>query len=75
MKNYFNKRNQFICPKCGHPIKIYSFWKWLFMPHLFDTWRYIKCPVCSERSWMKRVNTTTKSNKYKDDEYTFEVGM
>lgn len=75
MIKYFNKRNQFICPKCDHPIKIYSFWKWLFMPHLFDTWRYIKCPVCSERSWMKRVNTTTKFNKYKDDEYTFEVGM
>ena len=75
MIKYFNKRNQFICPKCEHPIKIYSFWKWLFMPHLFDTWRYIRCPVCCERSWMKRVNTITKSNKYKDDEYTFEVGM
>lgn len=57
MKNYFKKRNEFICPKCEHPIKIYSFWKWLFMPHLFDTWRYVKCPVCCERSWMKSIET------------------
>jgi hypothetical protein len=29
----------------------------LFYPHLFDLYRFIKCPWCGKRSWMKRVKS------------------
>ena len=54
MKNYFNKRNKFTCPKCGHTFTL-TFWKWLMAPHLLDKWRYVKCPECGRRCWMKVV--------------------
>lgn len=57
MKYYFEKRNKFTCPNCGKSFRT-TFWKWLSCPHLFDIWRYIKCPGCGKRSWMKRVKNT-----------------
>ena len=32
-----------------------NFWMWLHCPHFFDIWRYVKCPVCGRKSWVKRV--------------------
>ena len=53
-KKYFEKRNKFICPYCGHHFEIENFWVWLFKPHLFDEWRFLKCPLCEIKLWMKR---------------------
>ena len=55
MKNYYLKRNKFTCPKCDHTFMVAPFWRWLVQPHLFDIWRYVKCPICCEKSWMKRI--------------------
>lgn len=55
MKKYFEKRNKFVCPMCGYYFEISNFWKWLGCIKLFDTWRYVKCPQCKKKSWMKRV--------------------
>ena len=54
-KKYFLKRNKFQCPHCLADFEVSNFWMWLHCPHLFDIWRYVKCPVCGKRSWMKRV--------------------
>lgn len=42
------------CPHCGN---IYSvgFWKWLCAPHLFDIWRWMKCPACGKRDWVNKI--------------------
>ena len=53
MKDYFTKRNKFTCPKCGHHFEVSSFWDWLAAPHVFDKFRYVKCPKCKEKCWMK----------------------
>lgn len=53
-KKYYKKRRAFVCPNCNSGLVFMSFWKWLFRPHLFDIWRYIKCPNCGKRSWIKR---------------------
>lgn len=53
-KKYYQKRRAFVCPNCGHKIIFYSVVKWIAQLHLFDIWRYIKCPNCGKRSWMKR---------------------
>ena len=55
MKKYLKKRNTFVCPRCGEIFEITSIWRWLAAPHIFDIWRYVKCPECEQRSWMKRV--------------------
>lgn len=55
MKNYFKKRNKFTCPKCGHNFEVTAFWDWLAAPHLFDEFRYVKCPNCKEKRWMRRI--------------------
>ena len=55
MKTYFDNRNKFICPSCGYFIKYNSFWAWVSRPHMFDEWRFIKCPKCKKRSWMRRI--------------------
>lgn len=54
-KKYFEKRNTFICPMCGHKIVYHSIWDWLACPHWLDEYRWIKCPECKTRYWMKRV--------------------
>lgn len=54
-KTYLMKRNKFQCPHCLADFEVHSFWKWLLCPHLFDIWRYVRCPVCGKRLWMKRV--------------------
>jgi transcription elongation factor Elf1 len=61
-KKYFEKRNTFECPNCGHIFTINSFWKWLLRPHLFDIWRFIKCPFCGEWHWMKRIREWAKAS-------------
>lgn len=62
--NYFNKRNKFICPKCGHYFEVTNLIEWINATHLFDIWRYIKCPNCDKKSWMKitKEATNEKSN-------------
>ena len=42
------------CPKCEHAYSV-GFWKWLLTPKLFDIWRWVKCPACGKRSWIKEV--------------------
>lgn len=54
IKKYFMKRNKFQCSHCLADIEL-EFLEWLFCPHLFDIWRYVKCPICGKKSWMKRV--------------------
>ena len=54
MKKYFVKRNKFQCPHCLADFEMPNFWLWLRCPHFFDVWRYVKCPVCGKKSWMKR---------------------
>jgi DNA-directed RNA polymerase subunit RPC12/RpoP len=53
-KKYFEKRRKFKCPYCSADIEL-GLWEWLKCPHFFDIWRYVKCPVCEIRLWMKRV--------------------
>lgn len=48
------KAKIYICPKCGHKFEVTSFWKWLAAPHLFDIWRWFKCPSCGKSSWIKK---------------------
>lgn len=66
IKEYFEKRNTFICTHCGHEFTIHNFLIWLFRPHLFDKWRYNKCPECYAWRWMKIVdeNDELKPCKY-----------
>ena len=54
IKKYWLSRNKFQCPRCTCDFEVWNFWKWLVCPHLFDIWRYVKCPLCRKRSWMKR---------------------
>jgi hypothetical protein len=42
------------CPKCEHAYSV-GFWKWLCAPHMFDIWRWMKCPACGKRSWIKKI--------------------
>ena len=49
------KAKHYICPKCGTPFEVTSFWKWLRVPKMFDIWRYIKCPHCGKRSWVRKI--------------------
>lgn len=55
LKKYFEKRNQFQCPHCKKMFEEDRFWRWLLYPHMFDKYRYIKCPWCGKRSWMRWV--------------------
>lgn len=55
LKNYFEKRNKFVCPKCGHSFEVTKLLTWINAPHLFDILRWFKCPECGKRSWMKKV--------------------
>ena len=43
----------FVCPHCGYEFTIHNFWIWLLRPHLFDKWRYNRCPDCKTWRWMK----------------------
>jgi len=53
-KKYFEKRNKFKCPYCSADIEL-GLWEWLKCPHFFDIWRFVTCPVCKIKLWMKRV--------------------
>lgn len=54
LKKYFEKRNKFRCPYCQHEFAISNFWLWLACPHIFDTYRSVKCPRCKVRNWVRR---------------------
>lgn len=47
------KRRIFECPKCRQIYEV-SFWKWLWAMHLFDIWRYMRCPNCNKFGWARR---------------------
>lgn len=50
---YYEKRNMFECPTCSCTFELISFWFWLSRPHFLDKWRYLKCPLCGKRHWMR----------------------
>lgn len=50
---YYKKRNKVKCPICGHSFNFKLFLTWLMAPHLFDRYRFWKCPKCGVRTWMK----------------------
>jgi hypothetical protein len=48
------------CPHCGHEWTL-GYWEWIFTTlfHFFDifSWRdyrYTKCPICEQKSWLRR---------------------
>ena len=43
------------CRKCGHTYMVPTIWRWLIAPHLTYRLRYMKCPHCGKRNWMKCV--------------------
>ena len=55
---YFENRRHFECVKCGHAFTL-GFWKWLCTPHM-NMWRYryVKCPKCRVRHWLKAEKVT-----------------
>ena len=55
LKKYFEKRNKFRCPCCQHEFAISNFWLWLACPHIFDTYRSVRCPRCKVRNWVRRL--------------------
>lgn len=42
----------FKCPKCQHEFYT-GFWKWFWSPHWFNVRKYMKCPACQKKGWMK----------------------
>lgn len=46
-------RQKFTCNECKCTFTP-TFWRWLCAPHAFDIWRYMKCPKCGKKTWMKR---------------------
>ena len=55
-----NEMSKFKCPKCNQEFKM-NYWKWIFTTifHWFSfkelrDYRKTKCPLCGEKSWMKR---------------------
>ena len=50
----FTKPRKYMCPECGHQHYM-NFWKWLCAPHMFDIWRWVKCPMCGRRNWVKKI--------------------
>ena len=53
-KKYYENTRRYTCDLCGKDF-CYSFWKWLFTPMKFDItrYRYVKCPNCGKRHWLK----------------------
>lgn len=51
---------KFYCPKCNNKFEM-NFWKWMFTTvfHWFNfqerrDYRKTKCPICGQRSYMRR---------------------
>lgn len=50
---YYRKNSAAQCPNCGHEFRFMSFLAWIIAPHLFDKYRFWKCPKCGVRTWMR----------------------
>ena len=59
MKKYYANTSTFQCAECKHIWKL-NIWQWLWtMKFDFVRYRYVKCPRCRVRHWLKaekRVN-------------------
>ena len=53
-KNYFENTRHFTCAECNHEFTL-TFWQWLIttMKVDFVRYRYVKCPNCGVRHWLK----------------------
>ena len=50
---YYKKNSTVQCLFCGHEFRFMSFFAWFIAPHLFDKYRFWKCPKCGVRTWKK----------------------
>ena len=53
-KKYYENRSTFRCPECGY-IFILTVWQWLcaLVHNDITRHRYVKCPRCDARHWLK----------------------
>lgn len=54
LKNYYKNRSAFHCPECKHMWQL-TFWQWLLtlVHNDITRHRYVKCPRCGARHWLK----------------------
>ena len=53
-KKYYQNTSTFHCVECKHIWKL-TWWQWLIITMKFDITRhrYVKCPRCGVRHWLK----------------------
>lgn len=53
-KKYYENTRHYQCPECGTHFTL-TFWQWLFTTMKIDFiyYRYVKCPYCKRRHWLK----------------------
>lgn len=54
LRKYYENTTTFQCVECKH-IWTLNFWQWLgtFIHNDFTRYRYVKCPRCGARHWLK----------------------
>ena len=53
LRKYFYNTTTFHCVECKHIWKL-SWWQWLYtMKFDMVRYRYVKCPRCGARHWLK----------------------